>query len=97
MSWSVSGQAKKEEFGSAVDGLQVQHELGEGSAKQLEAAKAAAKSLVEAGAVSGENFNVSLSGHCQADSPGSSTDSVYVSVSAFEVPQSEAGKSPAAE
>lgn len=86
MSWSVSGQAAKEGFSEAVDGLQPGYPLGEGGERQLSAAKSAVKSLVEAGAISGGKFNLSLGGHCQADSPGSGADSIYISVSAFTEP-----------
>lgn len=77
MSWSKS---KKVNTSGEVEELEPDAELGAGAQRQFEAARDAAATLLDT--LEGESFNVSLSGHCQADSPGSAKDAINISISA---------------
>lgn len=77
MSWSVSEKISNV---SEIESLSPAYEIGEGSKKQLAKAKEVATQLIEVIEHDGKQLNVSLSGHCQADSPGSGTDSIYISI-----------------
>jgi hypothetical protein len=82
MSWSVSQEVSKESAVDQISALQPTYPIGEGAGFQLTKAKEAAIEFIASGAVKGEKFGISLSGHSQSDSPDSSPDSIHISISA---------------
>jgi hypothetical protein len=81
MSWSVNGKVTAANKQEEVQALTPTGGMGEGANKQLAAVKESALSLLEI--LGGDQFNVSLSGHSQADMPGSAPDAIYISISAI--------------
>jgi hypothetical protein len=81
MSWSVSGRVIASARDGEVQALNPTGQIGEGAKKQLEVAKECALDLLEN--LDGHEFNVQLSGHSQADAPGSALDSISISISAI--------------
>jgi hypothetical protein len=80
MSWSVSQEVTKENAVDQIMSMEPTYEIGEGAKFQLVKAKESAIEQIASGAVKGEKFGVSLSGHSQSDSPDSSPDSISISI-----------------
>lgn len=79
MSWSTSVTTTKENAQADVEKAEPSYEIGSGAKAQLEIARSGALVLLDA--ISSEHMTISMSGHAQEDSPGSSTDSISVSIS----------------